>query len=139
MVQTLKELFFAIGDFIDTKLQTKTGRMTLLILGGVILGGCVIHTLNINNRYVDTIADLDKTEKKLDSLQNSYNDYIRNIDTYCNDKIKQGAVLQQQLKDIYNNKIEENKEYIQEQKDMVKEKEYILSVQKENIKSLEKL
>lgn len=136
MIQLLKELFIAIGDYIDTKLQTKTGRMTLLVLSGLVIGVSVMSAINDKNNYDELRAKYDVLEKKKDSLQIELNNNIKNADVECNEKIKEGALLQQQLRYIYDNKIEENKKLIKEQQQLVKEKEKVLSIQEDNINKL---
>lgn len=139
LIQTLKDVVISITDLIDAKLQTKTGRMALLAIGSIILGGAGVHSCNTQTNYESVLEEKIETEKQKDSLQGLLNNHIKNADKDCNEKIKQGALLQQQLQYIYSHKIEENKEFIDQQREIVREKERVLTVQEDNINKLQNL
>lgn len=139
MLLKLKELLLAFGEFIDAKLQTQSGRMTLLIIGGIILGASSIHAFNITSKYNELKITYDIEKKSSDSLQLKVNNLITNADNQCNEKIKQGILLHQQLQQMYNNKIEQNEEIVNQQKQIIEEKKKVLSVQEDNINELKNL
>lgn len=139
MLLKLKELLLAFGEFIDAKLQTHSGRMTLLIIAGIILGASSIHAFNITGNYNALKITYDKERKSSDSLQIKVNNLITNADSQCNEKIKQGILLHQQLQQMYNNKIEQNEDIVNQQKEIIKEKKKVLSVQEDNINELKNL
>ena len=46
---SLKTILYSLGNYIDTKLQTKEGRLTLIIIASAITSGSLINSYNVNN------------------------------------------------------------------------------------------
>ena len=140
------KLFFQVADWIERKLSTKEGKLTLVISSSMLTAGSIIFGVNKNNNYVELyndreklIKDLEKSGHKVDSIQNKFNEYIASSDNRCNEQIKQGALLHQQLRDIYENKTINTQSVIQEEKIVIQERKEAVKEQKQHIKQLEKL
>lgn len=136
---TLKSLLLLVINTIDEKLKTRTGRLTLLIIGNIIVGGTSVHSYNMQEKSKTLEKEKDKLETDKTTLQLALNTHIKNADRECNEKVKEAAILQQQLRDIYDNRAKENNTYIQEQEKIVKQKEKLLSIQAPIINTLKKL
>lgn len=146
MVTEIKEVFIAILDAIDQKLRTRSGRTALLIMSCVIFGGSIVHSYNMNNSINEIQVNIDKLEKDKIRLekdkevaQETLNLTIKNATAECNEQIRQGAILQQELQAIYNNKTKENIDFVKKQESIIEEKKRILSIQDKNIKNLNNL
>lgn len=136
---TIKSIAVFIINTIDEKLQTKTGRLTLLIVGGIIVGGTVVHSYNMQKNYDSLRKEKLKVELDKIQLQLDINNIIKNSDKECNEKVKQAALFQQELQYIYTHKVEENNRFLQEQSKVIKEKEKLLSTQAPIINKLKSL
>ena len=139
ILSTIKSIAVFIINTIDEKLQTKTGRLTLLIVGGIIVGGAVVHSYNMQKNYDSLQKEKLKIELDKVQLQLDINNIIKNSDKECNEKVKQAALFQQELQYIYTHKVEENNRFLQEQSKIVKEKEKLLSTQAPIINKLKSL
>lgn len=139
LLNTIKNIVFAFGNYIDNKLKTKEGRLTLIILASLLTGASLVYAAVKNENYVDKIIEYNNLKKEKDSIEVVYSHHIANMDNLCNEKIKQGALLHQQLQAIYFNKTIENKETVEIQAILEKEKKEIIAVQTNNIKQLKKL
>lgn len=139
MEPTIKDIFLSVIDFIDKKLQTKTGRIALLIVSCVVFGGCLVYAYNVNKNYDDKVKELVDIKNELKITTTELRTTVKNSTADCNEQIKQGAILQQQLQAIYAGKTEENKNLIKEQELILKEKEKITEIQNTNIMNLKNL
>ena len=146
MESTIKDIFLSVIDFIDTKLQTKTGRIALLIASCIIFGVSVTYAYTINNKYdekvkelVEVKIDLKVVTKEKDQRQEELRTVIKNADADCNEQIRQGAILQRQLQEIYAGKTEENKNFVKQQELIIKEKEKLTKIQDNNVSNLKSL
>lgn len=135
----LKSIVFALGDYIDAKINTKSGRLTLLILGSVSVGAAVSVAYSSNSNLVKSEKEKLFYQAKTDTLQKNINTLINNQEERCNEKQLQSARLQEQLKNIYNGKVEDNNYFIEQQKAVNKETEKVIKLQEDKIKQLEKL
>ena len=136
---TLKSLLLLVINTIDEKLKTGTGRLTLLIIGAIIVGGASVHSYNMQEKSENLEKDKSKIEVEKIQLQIELNTYIKNADRECNEQVKEAALLQQELQYIYTRKVEENNRFLQEQSKVVKEKEKLLSTQAPIINKLKSL
>ena len=136
---TLKSLLLLVINTIDEKLKTRTGRLTLLIIGAIIVGGASVHSYNMQEKSENLEKDKSKIEAEKIQLQIDLNTHIKNADRECNEKVKQAALFQQELQYIYTHKVEENNRFLQEQSKVVKEKEKLLSTQAPIINKLKSL
>lgn len=136
---TLKSLVLSIINAIDNKLKTQSGRLTLIIVSSIAVGGTSVHAWNMqkNNDILEK-KNIEK-EKEKSELQEEVNTNIKNAEKECNERIMQSAILQKKLQDIYSNKTVENTEYIEQQEKIVKEKEKVLSIQAPIINKLKSL
>ena len=139
MITEIKELILTIIDTIDLKLRTRTGRISLLIFACIVLGGSIVHSYNMHINVVALELDIEGLEEDKKELQVRIDDINKNAIANCNEQIKQGAILQQQLQEIYNNRIERDTDFIEEQTKLMKEKEKIVSIQEQNLTKLKKL
>lgn len=135
----LKKAFYELSNFIDNKLKTPTGRLTLIIINCLILGGAVVHSFNITGQLTESVKKEAKEGKKADSLQLELNNHIATADERCNDKLEQGALLQQRMQQIYNQKLEQNDKIVKENERVIKEREAYAKEKLENIKALNNL
>lgn len=134
-----KEWFVALSNFIDNKLKTPTGRLTLLIVNCLILGGAVVHSCNVTtNLQTITVKEL-KASKRADSLQTEINNYIQTSDERCNKKLEEGALFQRKMQEIYSQKEEENYMTIEENRRIIEERKKLSKDKMENIKALTNL
>ena len=139
MITQIKEFIVTIIDTLDLKLQTKTGRISLLIFACIVFGGSIVHSYNMQTNFDGLELTRDKLETTKKELETKIDTITKNAVRDCNEQIKQGAILQQQLQYIYNNKIRENNDFIEEQKTIMQEKEELVNMQKLNIDKLKSL
>ena len=139
MITQIKEFIVTIIDTLDLKLQTKTGRISLLIFACIVFGGSIVHSYNMQTNFDGLELTRDKLETTKKDLETKIDTITKNAVRDCNEQIKQGAILQQQLQYIYNNKIRENNDFIEEQKTIMQEKEELVNMQKLNIDKLKNL
>ena len=91
---TLKEIFITISTIIDDKLKTPSGKLTLVILNCIILGGATVHSWNVSTNLDVAVIDRDIYKRKEDSIQTVLNTYIATEKQRCNDNLEKGALLQ---------------------------------------------
>ena len=139
MITQIKEFIVTIIDTLDLKLQTKTGRISLLIFACIVFGGSIVHSYNMQTNFDELVIARDKLEVTRKELETKIDTITKNAVRDCNEQIRQGAILQQQLQYIYNNKIRENNDFIEEQKTIMQEKEELVNMQKLNIDKLKNL
>ena len=139
MIAQIKEFIVTIIDTLDLKLQTKTGRISLLIFACIVFGGSIVHSYNMQTNFDELVIARDKLEVTRKELETKIDTITKNAVRDCNEQIRQGAILQQQLQYIYNNKIRENNDFIEEQKTIMQEKEELVNMQKLNIDKLKNL
>lgn len=139
MITQIKEFIVTIIDVLDLKLQTKTGRISLLIFACIVFGGSIVHSYNMQTNFDELEITRDKLEATKKELETKIDTITKNAVRDCNEQIRQGAILQQQLQYIYNNKIRENNDFIEEQKTIMQEKEELVNMQKLNIDKLKNL
>lgn len=142
----IREIFFPLTEWIEQKLNTKEGKLTLVIVSSMITAGSLIFGINAHNNYIaiynekqKLIKDLEKEGYKVETVQNQFNAYIESSDKRCNEQIREGALLHQQLRDIYENRTINAKAIIQEEKIVIKERKEAVKEQKQHIKQLQKL
>lgn len=133
---TLKEIFITISTIIDDKLKTPSGKLTLVILNCIILGGATVHSWNVSTNLNVAVIDRDIYKRKEDSIQTVLNSYIATENQRCNDNLEKGALLQQRMRDIYNQKEQDNYKVIEENEKVLKAREATAKAKLENIKAL---
>lgn len=135
----IKDLFITLSDTIDSKLKTPTGRLTLVILNCLLLGGATVHSCNASDALSASIIRETKATTKKDSLQNVLNHYIATENERCNDNLEKGALLQQKMQVIYSQKAKDNYSIAEQNEKILKQKEATAKAKLENIKTLTKL
>lgn len=136
---TIKDWFVALSNLIDDKLKTPTGKLTLVILNCLLLGGATVHSWIVSDNLETTIKNEEKQTKKADSLQTTLNNYIATENERCNETLEKGALFQQRMQIIYNQKEQENYKIAEENKRIIKEREATSKAKIENIKELNNL
>ena len=135
----MKDWFVTLSNLIDDKLKTPTGKLTLVILNCLILGGATVHSCNVSDSLEISVKKEEKQTKKADSLQNTLNVYIATENERCNKALEDGALLQQRMQVIYNQKEQENYRIAEENKRILREREATAKAKIENIKELTNL
>lgn len=142
----LKTVLFALGDWVEGKLNTRSGKVTLIIMSSLIVGASVVLAYNKQTETIELKAtntviskQLKEENKKSDSIQNIHNLYIADETRRCKQETLEGAMLHEELKNIYNNRIVESKESLKEKKGIVEERKEALKVQELQIKQLNKI
>lgn len=138
--------FVTVSNLIDDKLKTPSGKLSLVIINCLILGGSTVHSCNsssalekIIKEKEDILKEKEKQTNKADSLQNTINTYIATEDERCNETLEKGALLQQKMQIIYNQKEQENYRIAEENRRILKEREATAKAKIENIKVLTNL
>lgn len=131
--------FVTVSNLIDDKLKTPSGKLSLVIINCLILGGATVHSCNTSTSLELVTKEKEKQTKKADSLQNTINTYIATEDERCNETLEKGALLQQKMQTIYNQKEQENYRIAEENKRIFKEREATAKAKIENIKVLTNL
>lgn len=139
MSLNIKEHITYFIDYIDQKLQTKEGRLALIIAGSLVTGGAIIHAYNKDTAYTELLITKTQLETKYGVLEATYTAKIQSADSDCNKKIREGAILHQQLQQIYKEKITKNIEFVKEQAIIEEQKKQIIKVQNKNLKELNRL
>lgn len=115
--------------------------MSSLTVGASIVLAYNKQTETIELKATNTVISkqLKEENKKSDSIQNIHNLYIADETRRCKQETLEGAMLHEELKNIYNNRIVESKESLKEKKGIVEERKEALKVQELQIKQLNKI
>lgn len=139
MTPNIKDWFITISTVIDDKLKTPTGRLTLVIINCILFGGAIVHSWNVSTNLEYAILERNIYKKNVDSTQTVLNTYIATENERCNENLEKGALLQRRMKEIYNEKEEDNYKIIEENNKLLKAREATAKAKLENIKALTKL
>ena len=69
MITQIKEFIVTIIDVLDLKLQTKTGRISLLIFACIVFGGSIVHSYNMQTNFDELEITRDKLEATKKELE----------------------------------------------------------------------